>query len=121
MSVEVPEREQSTMNFIKHWKETCHKIEQLGEAIPAEVFDHRPAPDARTNELPKDRYSTKEEIIGALRSSGADASKALHRRSGLNHEITEMILTFIEHNSEHYGQLAVYARQNGIVPPASRT
>jgi uncharacterized damage-inducible protein DinB len=34
--------------------------------------------------------------------------------------MAEMLVTFIEHNSEHYGQLVVYARLNGIVPPASR-
>jgi uncharacterized damage-inducible protein DinB len=32
----------------------------------------------------------------------------------------EMLATFIEHTTEHYGQLVVYARLNGIVPPASR-
>ena len=31
-----------------------------------------------------------------------------------------MVVTFIEHNCEHYGQLVVYARLNQIVPPASR-
>ena len=37
-----------------------------------------------------------------------------------NGKTLELILTFLEHNSEHYGQLAVYARLMGIVPPASR-
>ena len=37
-----------------------------------------------------------------------------------NGKMLELILTFLEHNSEHYGQLAVYARLMGIVPPASR-
>jgi len=39
--------------------------------------------------------------------------------SGLSSEQSEMLVSFIEHNSEHYGQLVVYARLNGIVPPAS--
>jgi hypothetical protein len=29
-------------------------------------------------------------------------------------------LSFISHSSEHYGQLVVYYRLNGLVPPASR-
>jgi hypothetical protein len=36
-------------------------------------------------------------------------------------KITELVATFLEHTSEHYGQLAVYARMKAIVPPASRT
>jgi hypothetical protein len=32
-----------------------------------------------------------------------------------------MIITFLEHTSEHYGQLVVYARLNGFVSPASRS
>jgi len=28
-------------------------------------------------------------------------------------------MTFVEHTAEHYGQLAVYGRLIGIVPPAS--
>ena len=32
----------------------------------------------------------------------------------------EVVVPFLEHSAEHYGQLAVYARLYGIVPPASR-
>jgi hypothetical protein len=32
----------------------------------------------------------------------------------------DTLVTFIEHAGEHYGQLVVYARLLGIVPPASR-
>jgi hypothetical protein len=32
----------------------------------------------------------------------------------------ELWMSFISHSSEHYGQLVVYYRLNGIVPPASR-
>jgi len=39
----------------------------------------------------------------------------------LSAESAELLVTFIEHNCEHYGQLVVHARLNGIVPPASHT
>ena len=38
----------------------------------------------------------------------------------LSPEAAELLVSFIEHNCEHYGQLVVYARLSGIVPPASR-
>jgi uncharacterized damage-inducible protein DinB len=38
----------------------------------------------------------------------------------MNIDTTELMISFIEHNCEHYGQLVVYARLQGIVPPASR-
>ena len=77
--------------------------------------------DEKTNELPKERFSTKTQVIDALKQSAADAAEALKQiPSGLSPEQSEMLVSFIEHNSEHYGQLVVYARLNGIVPPASR-
>jgi hypothetical protein len=33
---------------------------------------------------------------------------------------TRLFNTFTEHAGEHYGQLVVYYRLNGIVPPESR-
>jgi len=31
----------------------------------------------------------------------------------------DTMISFIEHSGEHYGQLVMYARLNGVVPPAS--
>jgi uncharacterized damage-inducible protein DinB len=77
--------------------------------------------DEAANELPKAEFSTKAEVLAALKGSTADAAKALKENSsGLTPEHCEMLVSFIEHNCEHYGQLVVYARLNGIVPPASR-
>jgi uncharacterized damage-inducible protein DinB len=78
-------------------------------------------PNDTANELSKEEFPTRAAVIKALTSSAADALTALKERPArLTPEITEMLVTFIEHNSEHYGQLAVHARLNGIVPPASR-
>ena len=77
--------------------------------------------DDTANELPKDRCSTKAQVIDALKTSAARALVALKKNpSGLSLQTAETFVTFIEHNSEHYGQLVVYARLHGIVPPASR-
>jgi hypothetical protein len=77
--------------------------------------------DNTANELPKDGFSTKTQIVDALKRSAADAADALKgNASGLSPARAEMVVTFIEHNCEHYGQLVVYARSNQIVPPTSR-
>jgi len=133
--------------LVSHWEQVCNKIESLADAFPAQKYDLRPAENVRsvgdvlrhvafwnqyvadrargkkaddsTNELPKTKYSSKADVMAALKRSADDATKAL-RTSLPDSEIAEMVLSFVEHNCEHYGQLAVYARLNGIVPPASR-
>ena len=135
--------------LIDRWEQVGQKLVTMAEAIPEDKLDYRPVPGVRTfgevlrhvafwnryvadragggrgddtaNELPKDTFSGKKQIVDTLKESTADALAALNKHeSELSAEIAEMLVTFIEHNCEHYGQLAVYARLNGIVPPASR-
>jgi uncharacterized damage-inducible protein DinB len=75
------------------------------------------------NELPRDEYPTRERIAAALRKSFDDVKGAFARNgngNGPSEAACDTMVTFIEHNGEHYGQLAVYYRLNGLVPPASR-
>ncbi|HLX83394.1 MAG TPA: DinB family protein [Terriglobales bacterium] len=135
--------------MIARWEQMCRKLTALAEEIPANKFEYRPTEGVRTfdevlrhvafwngyvadlalgkkgddtaNEMPKDRCSTKAQVIDALKTSAARALVALKKNpSGLSLQTAETVVTFIEHNSEHYGQLVVYARLNEIVPPASR-
>ena len=135
--------------LIDRWEQVGQKLVTMAEAIPEDKLDYRPVPGVRTcgevlrhvafwnryvadragggrgdvtaNELPKDKFSSKTQIVDALKESTADVLAALNKhQSELSAEIAEMLVTFIEHNCEHYGQLVVYARLNGIVPPASR-
>ncbi len=134
--------------LIDRWEQVCQKLVALAKEVPEIKFEYRPVADVRTfadvlrhmafwnryvadsargrkgdgtaNELPRDGYSTKTRIVDALRRSAVDATEALKENpSGLSPEMAEMVVTFIEHNCEHYGQLVVYARLNQIVPPAS--
>ena len=131
------------------WEQVGQKLLTLAEEIPESKFEYPPVQGVRTpaevlrhvafwnqyvadrargkngddaaNELPKDKFSTKKQILNALKRSTAEALTASkERESGLTSDIAEMLMTFIEHNCEHYGQLVVYARMNGIVLPASR-
>ena len=135
--------------LIGQWEQIGKKFVNLADEVPEGKFDYRPVEGIRTftevfrhvafwnryvadrarggkgddtaNELPKEKFRSKKQILDALKQSAADALSALREyKSELSPDMAEMLVTFIEHNCEHYGQLVVYARLNGIVPPASR-
>ena len=138
----------STM-LITQWEQSCAKLITLAEHVPEDRYEYRPIDQVRTfadvlrhtgfwnqcvaeqahgreadksaNELPKAQYSTKKRILDALRQSSKESVAALNEHGALNDKTAEMLVTFIAHTSEHYGQLVVYARLNGIVPPSSAT
>lgn len=149
MATKVVQEQTVSAILIGRWQQVCDKLAALAEEIPAGSFEYLPAEHVRSvadvlrhvtfwnnyvadtargkkvdgtaNELPRGQYSTKPKIMDALKRSTEDATAALQEQhSGLSSELVEMLVTFIEHNCEHYGQLAIYARMNGIVPPASR-
>jgi len=141
-------QEEMSTQLIGHWEQVCQKLEALAQEFPAGKFDDRPVDGVRSvaellrhvafwnnyvaakargerandsaNELPKEKFSSKSEILAALKRSASTAAAALKANSSFNTDASDLVISFIEHNCEHYGQLAVYARLQGIVPPASR-
>lgn len=86
-------------------------------------------PDAPMADMSKeiDALKTKDEIVKALKDSFAVAHKYM---AGITDE-NAFVMTKngtragqaafgIAHFMDHYGQMCVYLRMNGIVPPASR-
>jgi len=73
------------------------------------------------DEVDPKQYTTKAQIVELLEKSINDSSATL---KGLPpSRFTESLapwLAVIVHNEEHYGQLVVYYRINGLVPPESR-
>ncbi len=76
---------------------------------------------------------TKDEIVKALKDSYAYAhtvvnslttDNAFTAASGMPPQYkatkTSMVAFMIMHTMDHYGQMCVYLRMNGIIPPASR-
>lgn len=149
MATKAIQPETVSTKLVRRWEQVGQKLAALAAEVPENKFDYSPVDGARTfadvlrhvafwnghvadsahgrkgddtaNELPNGEFSTKARIVEALKQSVADASYALKEHSsGLSPEMAEMLVTFIEHNCEHYGQLVVYARLNGIIPPASR-
>jgi uncharacterized damage-inducible protein DinB len=149
MATKPAEQQMLSTRLIAQWEQICQKLTALAEEFPAGKFDFKPAaevrsvaailrhvafwnnyvadsargknPDGAPNELPEKQFSTKAQIIDAFNRSAAHAAAAFrNNESNMPPELAETLVTFIEHNCEHYGQLAVYARLNRIVPPASR-
>jgi uncharacterized damage-inducible protein DinB len=77
-----------------------------------------------------DKLTRKDDIIQALRNSYAFAQQAIDtitvenafEQLGGEHKATRagLVATALAHTNDHYGQMVVYLRMNGIVPPASR-
>jgi uncharacterized damage-inducible protein DinB len=93
----------------------------LGQKPPAEEDPKR------------DEYKTKADVVAFVKKSYADGAAAIKAKGdkGMNDLITDPdshqqtriydeAYGFIEHSGEHYGQLAVYYRVAGLVPPESR-
>jgi hypothetical protein len=135
--------------LLKQWTDISEKVVQLAEQFPEDKYDFKPVAGVRTfgdqlrhvafwngyvaktargekadgklNELPKSEYPTKAAVVKALKSSLAEATALLKQGPATpNVKLTNLWVSFTEHSGEHYGQLVVYYRLNGIVPPASR-
>ena len=135
--------------LLRHWTDIGGKIVKMAEEFPEDKYEFRPVKEVRTfadnlrhvafwntfvsktirgekadgsqNELPKAQYPTKAAIVKALKSSLDEATELLKKSPATPPaKQADLWVSFIEHSGEHYGQLVVYYRLNGIVPPASR-
>src|SRR5581483_2681301 len=76
---------------------------------------------ANWDEIDPKGYTTKAAIVGLLQKTINDATATL--KATPEERFTKTVqpwLAVIEHAGEHYGQLVVYYRNNGMVPPESR-
>lgn len=110
--------------------------EQLLHAAGANYYFINPVigqkPPAE-EDMKRDKFKTKAEIVAFVKKSFADGAAAIQSKGdkGLSatvvdpfaHQqvrILDYAYGFIEHCGEHYGQLVVYYRTAGLVPPESR-
>lgn len=135
--------------YLAGWNEIGEKLVKMAEEFPENKFDYKPVdgvrtfadvlrhvafwnewvakrargekPDGKPNELSKAEFGTKDKIVAALKSSIATGATELKKQAASpDARQAELWASFIAHSSEHYGQLVVYYRLNGLVPPASR-
>jgi uncharacterized damage-inducible protein DinB len=90
--------------------------------------------NAKVDENPsREKYKTKADVVAYVKKSFADGAAAIKAKGdkGMNdlvvdpfaHQqvrVIDFAYGFIEHSGEHYGQLVVYYRLSGLVPPESR-
>ncbi len=80
----------------------------------------------------RDQYKSKADIVAFVKKSFADGATAIQAKGekGMTTEVVyfpqqksrvlDIAYGIIEHSGEHYGQLVVYYRLAGLVPPESR-
>lgn len=129
------------------WNTASKKFMALAEAIPEEKFDTELVRDGRTcdevlrhvaywnryvadtlngrtaddsaNEVKRQELPERVQILADIKTNTSEIARGI--RQNLNEKMLEAFSMGLEHVCEHYGQLAVYARLMGIVPPASRS
>jgi uncharacterized damage-inducible protein DinB len=110
--------------------------EQLLHASGVNYFFTNPVrgekPPAEENPK-RDLFKSKADIVAYVKKSFADGAAAIKAKGdkGMSdlvvdpyaHQyarVSDFAYGFIEHSGEHYGQLVVYYRISGLVPPESR-
>ncbi len=80
----------------------------------------------------RDQYKSKADIVAFVKKSFVDGATAIQAQgeNGMTREVVyypqqkariiDIAYGIIEHSGEHYGQLVVYYRLAGLVPPESR-
>jgi uncharacterized damage-inducible protein DinB len=80
----------------------------------------------------RDQYKTKADVVAFVKKSFADGATAIQAKGdkgmttefeyfpGQKSRVLDIAYGIIEHSGEHYGQLVVYYRLAGLVPPESR-
>jgi len=138
--------------LLQQWNDLGKKTQELGESLPASMFDEAPvegirdagevfrhlafwnswvaakargeSPDGTANELPKKAATGKKRALAAFAGSVEEAANVLaeakNGKGDAGPDLAALYASFLGHTSEHYGQLVVYARLGGIVPPESR-
>jgi uncharacterized damage-inducible protein DinB len=110
--------------------------EQLLHAANSNYFFTNPAMGLKppAEEDPKrEQYKTKAAVVEFVKKAFADGAAAIKKKGdhGLNDlivdpfanqqvRVSDMAWGLLEHSGEHYGQLVVYYRVAGLVPPESR-
>ncbi|HZQ94679.1 MAG TPA: DinB family protein [Candidatus Sulfotelmatobacter sp.] len=110
--------------------------EQLLHAAGANYYFINPVKGEKPpaeEDAKRDQYKTKADVVAFVKKSFADGAAAIQSKGekGLTSTIDDPFAHqkvrivdyangFIEHCGEHYGQLVVYYRLAGLVPPESR-
>jgi uncharacterized damage-inducible protein DinB len=117
---------------VKTFAQQAKHIASVNIALAAAILEEKPAMDPGGEDGPE-ALKGKAEVVKYLKDSFAYLHKAMDSLTEAN--ILGLVkspwgdgkgtrLGFatigVSHGFDHYGQIAVYLRMNGIIPPASR-
>jgi uncharacterized damage-inducible protein DinB len=134
-------------SFAAAFEDVSHRLLDMAKDFPEEKYGYRATKDVRSfreiivhvasgdayaakagrgekvkwDEIDPKGYTTKAAAVALLEKTIADATATL--KATPEDRFTKTVqpwLAVIEHAGEHYGQLVVYYRNNGMVPPESR-
>lgn len=118
---------------VKTFAEQVKHVAAVNYFLGATILGEKPPVEVGNPEVGPENLKTKGEIVTFLKNSFAYAHKAVGSVSAAK-ATTSIKFPFGEgnttplglatilafHGMDHYGQMAVYLRMNGIIPPASR-
>lgn len=118
---------------VKTFAEQVKHIAAVNYFVGASILGEKPPVELGNPEVGPENLKTKAEIMAFLKASFAYAHKAVGSITEKN-GTTSMKFPFGSgtttplglatllafHGMDHYGQMVVYLRMNGIIPPASR-
>jgi uncharacterized damage-inducible protein DinB len=131
--------------LLENWNDIGRKLIAMAEDFPEDKYDFKPVPGVRSfaeqllhaananyfftnpalgvkppaEENPnRADFKSKAAVVAFVKKAFADGAAAIKQKGdkGMN----DLAWSFIEHSGEHYGQLVVYYRVSGLVPPESR-
>jgi len=135
--------------ILANWNDIGNRIIAMAQDWPEDKYTYRPNAQVRTfqqvllhvagsnydlvnhvsgtkmgdgrNDPAVADYKTKEQTVAFLKKSVADGAAEIQKEgdSGVLAHL-DYWPGYTEHMGEHYGQLVVYYRNNGVVPPESR-
>lgn len=119
---------------VKTFAQQAKHVAAVNHRLAAALLGETLAPPIEEMEMGVPALKTKDEIVADLKASYAHLKKAVatvHKDNagtlvqgpfGPTNKMAPlgMATTAVWHGFDHYGQIVVYLRMNGIIPPASR-
>jgi hypothetical protein len=118
---------------VRTFRQQVKHIAAVNYMIAAALLAQKPPVDLGAGENGPDSITGKEQTVAFLKDSFAYLHKAMLTLTAANQSgmiqspfgksqspRVAIALSAAAHCFDHYGQMVVYARMNGIVPPASR-
>jgi uncharacterized damage-inducible protein DinB len=117
---------------VRTYAQQIKHVAAVNYELAAAILEQKPPVDIGDESGPAS-LASKDEIMKYLKDSFAYAHKAIATINDKN--LTETVkspfgeghvsrlslaMAFASHSMDHYGQMVVYLRMNGIIPPASR-